>query len=103
MSTERSRPWQNPTPLADYVPDWAGQFDTFQDWVNHAERALAGMEYSVGGLGADGRGVPAICVDAKGRRCAIGKDFMVARDEGAFPVRYFWAMRPAALEPEEVS
>jgi hypothetical protein len=32
----------------------------------------------------------AFCVDAQGRRCNVGKDFMRARDEGTFPVRYFW-------------
>lgn len=95
MSTERPRPWHNPTPLNGFEPDWAGQFDTFQDWVNHASRALTGVEYSTGGLGRDGIGVPSVCVDAKGRRCAIGKDFMRARDEDAFPVRYFWEMKPA--------
>ncbi len=92
MSKDRSRPWQNPTPLVNFVPNWAGQFDTFSDWVNHASRALTGVEYSTGGLGQTGDGVPSICVDAKGRRCAIGKDFMTARDEDAFPVRYFWDM-----------
>jgi hypothetical protein len=37
-----------------------------------------------------GERVGAICVDALGRRCNIGADFARARDEGAFPVRYFW-------------
>lgn len=94
MSAERSRPWQNPTPLEGFQPDWAGQFDTFNDWVNHAPKALSGEEYSTGGMGKDGEGVRPICVDSLGRRCAIGKDFMIARDEGAFPVRYFWQMKP---------
>jgi len=93
MSTERARPWQNPTPLEGYEPDWAGQFDTFSDWVNHASRALVSVEFSTGGFGKDGNGVPAICVDTRGRRCAIGMDFMRARDDGSFPVRYFWSMR----------
>lgn len=83
MSKERSRPWQNPTPLIGFTPEWLGQFDTFDDWVNHATRALTGLE---GNLGEE---IKAICVDAKGRRCHIGGDFMRARDEGAFPVRYF--------------
>ena len=95
MSAEHPRPWHNPSPLVGFEPDWAGQFDTHQDWVNHASRALTGVRYSTGGLGRDGTGVPPICVDTKGRRCAIGKDFAVARDEGAFPVRYFWEMKPA--------
>ncbi len=96
MSRERPRPWLSPTPLEGFEPDWAGQFDTFDDWVNHSPRALTGVAYSTGGLGQDGNGVPSICVDTKGRRCAIGKDFMTARDEDAFPVRYFWQMRPVS-------
>ena len=83
MSGERPRPWHNPTPLVGFEPEWIGQFDTFQDWVNHASRALTDF---VGNLGEP---IKAICVDAKGRRCHIGGDFMRARDESAFPVRYF--------------
>jgi hypothetical protein len=83
MSQGRARPWQNPTPLVGFEPEWIGQFDTFDDWVNHARRALTGLQ------GSCGEEVKAICIDAKGRRCNIGKDFMVARDEGAFPIRYF--------------
>lgn len=57
------------------LPNWAGQFRTFQHWVDHASRYIDKH---------------AVCIDAKGRRCLIGKDFMRARDENAFPVRYFW-------------
>lgn len=32
------------------------------------------------------RGEDTVCVDQKGRMCRIGKHFMVARDEGAFPI-----------------
>ncbi|UZE47935.1 hypothetical protein ONR75_24165 [Rhodopseudomonas sp. P2A-2r] len=85
MSRERSRPWQNPTPLVGFVPEWLGQFDTFDDWVNHASRALTGLRLE-DGINWD---VNAFCVDTKGRRCTCGKEFMRARDEGAFPVRYF--------------
>lgn len=62
-------------------PKWAGQFDSFSKWVSRASEVL------------DHR---AICVDVLGRRCVIGKDFMRARDENAFPIRYFWEMEPAA-------
>lgn len=82
-SKQRSRPWNNPTPLINFVPEWLGQFDTFDDWVNHAHRALTDL------TGNFGEEIKAVCVDAKGRRCNIGGDFMRARDEGAFPVRYF--------------
>lgn len=89
MSGKRPRPWLNPTPLAGYEPDWAGQFDSFDDWVNHASRALTDVKGSVG------EPLAAFCVDAKGRRCHVGKDFSLARDEGAFPIRYFWTFTEA--------
>lgn len=52
-----------------------GEFRTFTHWVNHATSYIGGMN--------------ALCADAQGRVCRIGADFMRARDEGAFPVR-FW-------------
>jgi len=73
-----------PSPLRGFQPEWAGQFDTFEDWANHAQRALGGHTGSVG------EDLQAFCVDAKGRRCNVGNDFMLARDEDAFPVRYFF-------------
>jgi len=88
MSADRPRPWHNPTPLVGFEPEWAGQFDTFNDWVNHATRALAGVR------GNGGEKLSAFCVDAKGRRCNLGADFMRARDDGAFPIRYFWDGKP---------
>lgn len=83
MSKDRSRPWQNPTPLDGFVPEWLGQFDTFDDWVSHASRAIGDLE------GNYSEKISAVCVDAKGRRCNIGGDFMRARDDGSFPIRYF--------------
>jgi len=75
--------------MTELTPQWAGQFDTFDGWVNRATRALADRPDSNGWAG-----LPAVCVDTKGRRCSNGKDFMRARDEDAFPVRYFWHMNP---------
>ncbi|RUX08045.1 MAG: hypothetical protein E5V51_00265 [Mesorhizobium sp.] len=83
MSKERPRPWIDPTPLVNFTPDWLGQFDSFDDWVNHATRAIGDL------TGSKGEKISAVCVDAMGRRCHIGADFMRARDEAAFPVRYF--------------
>lgn len=82
----------SPAPLA---PKWAGQFDTFDAWVATATARLTG---ATGSLGQD---VPAICVDAKGRRCNIGRDFHRARDENAFPVRYFWECQPLPVGSAE--
>lgn len=56
--------------------DEDGRFETFEDWVENATRLLNGQN--------------AVCVDARFRRCRIGADFMRARDEGAFPVRFYF-------------
>lgn len=55
--------------------DYFGAFTSFQNWVNTASRRIDG---------------DAICFDAFGRRCYMGKDFMRARDENAFPVYFDW-------------
>lgn len=52
-----------------------GVFKDFHEWVTYATRWIGGTN--------------PVCFDAKDRHCTIGKDFMLARDEGAFPVR-FW-------------
>lgn len=87
--------WPRPATPCDLVPKWAGEFCSHDDWVNFATARLAGAK------GVMGQTVPAICVDALGRRCSIGADFMRARDEGAFPVRYFWECRSLALKSGE--
>jgi hypothetical protein len=69
--------------LAPMFPIWEGQFDTFSTWVNKAPSWLSG----------DIRG-QAVCIDMKGRRCSCGGDFSRARDDDAFPVRFFWEMSP---------
>lgn len=89
-----SRPWNTKitAPFA-LQPKYEGQFNTFEDWVNHASKALAPREFSFGGFGKGGEdfgGVRAVCIDSKGRRCSCGKDFMIAHEENAFPVYYFW-------------
>jgi hypothetical protein len=78
--------WPRPATPCDLRPAWAGEFLTFADWVSFAAARLA---YARGTNGYD---VPAVCVDALGRRCSCGADFMRARDDDAFPVRYFWEM-----------
>ena len=60
------------------APKFEGQFDSHQDWVNRASRVLTV------------RREPAVCIDAKGRRCYTGADMRRAEEEDAFPVRYFW-------------
>lgn len=60
------------------------QFNSFDHWCDTAAR-----QFRSHGV----RGCDVVSVDAKGRVCAIGKHFMKARDEDAFPVRVF------AVEP----
>lgn len=86
-----SRPWNQQTSASHLEPVILGQFDTFEQWVSFAEQALTSI--------TDERGRPlkAICIDDIGRRCHIGADFMRARDENTFPVRYFTEMTERAL------
>jgi hypothetical protein len=72
--TDAPPPGPAPAPPLDGLEP-AGEFRSFSDWVNTARRRIGGLH--------------AVCFDAKGRLCAWGAHFMRARDEGAFPVR-FW-------------
>lgn len=64
------------------------QFDSFQQWVNMAPYWLTGHpKYNE-------RFYRAVCFDTKGRRCMVGADFMRARDEGTFPIRWWWPDQP---------
>lgn len=76
--------------LPTLTPRIAGYFNSFQQWVNHASSWLTGE------VDSNGYPISCMCVDAKGRRCHNGKDFMRARDEDAFPVYYFWDCEPIA-------
>lgn len=86
-----SRPWHKGTPATHLEPVIIGQFNTFNDWVSFAPDALSNL------TDANGKEVKAICIDDLGRRCNIGADFMRARDEDKFPVRYFIEMQDRAL------
>jgi len=55
-------------------------FVTFSSWVNTASHAWADL-----GVRAD----DTLCIDTKGRICAIGRDFATARDEAAFPITVY--------------
>lgn len=77
--------WPRPATPTNLQPQWAGEFSSFDDWVNFARQRLTGtIDPLTGGE------VGSVCVDAHGRRCTIGAHFHRARDEGAFPVRFFW-------------
>jgi hypothetical protein len=78
------------------------RFDTFQEWVHHASRWLTNHpEYNNTEHGDEkgwrGNHYTAICFDAKGRICRNGADFMRARDEDQFPVRWIWPDQIPAL------
>ena len=64
------------------------QFDSFQQWVNKASSWLTRHpEYNA-------QFFQAVCFDTLGRRCFSGKDFMRARDEDTFPIRWWWPDQP---------
>lgn len=61
------------------------QFTSYIQWVNKAASWLG--HYADKGSGG------VVCVDARGRVCSIGADFMRARDGHAFPVSVYKYMR----------
>jgi len=52
-------------------------FNDFDHWCDTAKVQFARA-------GVDGRSV--LAIDQKGRVCGCGKHFMIARDDGSFPV-----------------
>lgn len=62
-----------------------GEFHSFAEWVNKASSWI-------GFTGAK-------CYDAKDRPCRNGGDFARARDENAFPVRWYYPDRFGASRP----
>lgn len=84
---EPRKSWPRDATPCTLTPAWAGEFASFNDWVNFATARLTGTGDQYGPI-------TSVCIDNVGRRCTIGAHFMRARDEGTFPVRYFWDMRP---------
>lgn len=71
------------------------QFKSFEDWVMYASRWLTDHPQYRNTEHGDDRGwrghhFTPICFDTLGRLCRQGADFMRARDEGTFPVRWIW-------------
>lgn len=66
-----------------------GQFHSFENWVNKATAWIGGTN--------------PLCADAKGRVCRIGRDFIRARDEDAFPVRFWCDAGPLTPAQKEKS
>lgn len=80
------------TDLASAIPlgvPQDGEFRSFSEWVDKATLWIGGMN--------------TLCVDAKGRACRCGGDFMRARDEGAFPVSYWFGLGSETPEQQRRS
>lgn len=69
--------------LPDREPD--GEFHSFITWVNEAGSWIGGTN--------------PLCADAKDRICRNGADMQRARDEDAFPVRFWFG--EGGQSPEE--
>lgn len=54
---------------------WDGEFKTYDEWAR---------------FGSPPPYRSAIFLDAHGRRCITQRDFDRAREDGAFPLRYYW-------------
>ena len=59
------------------------RFETFQEWVDHASTWLTSHPYYAPSFRVS-------CFDTLWRPCRSGADFMRARDENTFPVRWWW-------------
>ncbi len=68
-------------------------FPDFNSWVNQASRFWRSLWRSHGV-----RAVDTLCIDAEGRVCTKGVEFMRARDEGSFPVKVYRLLSAAKEE-----
>lgn len=66
-----------------------GEFNTFETWVCKATSWIGGTN--------------PLCADAKDRICRNGGDMMRARDEGAFPVRFWLGDGPETPKQQRAS
>lgn len=77
------------------MPKYNQAFDNFEEWVRHASSWLTRHPQYLNTEHGDTKGwrghhFTAICFDTQGRLCRKGADFMRARDEGTFPIRWIW-------------
>lgn len=70
------------------------QFDSFEEWVSNRHWLMKPHPRKPNELVEPEDGDRAIMFDARGRRVAGGRDMVLARKEGTFPVRWLW--------PEEI-
>ena len=69
------------------MAEYNQQFDSFVEWECKARSWLTRRQKT------NSSGHPynrAVCFDMKGRLVQNGGDFMRARDDGSFPVRWLW-------------
>lgn len=69
------------------------RFDNFAQWFDEGPSWL----------GRRGPTETAVCLDARNRLCVANADFMRARDQKAFPVRWLWPEDAAALAAAQAS
>lgn len=78
-----------------------GEFRSFENWCNKASSWIGPAARKLCGA------QEVRCLDAKNRECLSGREFMRARDEGAFPVRYYFVEQtepmPEMNEAEKVA
>jgi hypothetical protein len=73
------------------------RFTSFEQWVNKAQSWFKNYGVSPSQY---------VCIDATGRICGKGKQFMSARDRGAFPVVVYHietGLIPARRAPEQAA
>jgi hypothetical protein len=69
------------------------RFDSFAQWFDEGPSWL----------GRRGPNETAVCLDARNRPCVANADFMRARDQKTFPVRWLWPEDVAALAAAQAS
>lgn len=72
------------------VPPMLFQFDSLQQWICRAPRFFEKSGY---------RGEETICVDAAGRLCRRGSEFMRADREGTYPIKVYPHVIPVEEPP----
>ena len=90
--------WPRPATPCDLTPRWAGEFRSYEDWVSFATQRLTGTIDRL-----TGSELKAVCIDAVGRRCTMGAHMSRAREQGTYPIRYFFECEPMAAAADIAS
>lgn len=65
------------------------QFNSFNDWVNKANRVLGDIDTDEETL---------MCIDKNGNACNLGRQWMFARDNDLFPVTAYILIKNTDIE-----